>query len=292
MIQFVILSPIRIHHQAFVCVISPIVFSPKIAMLGAAMLALRESVFIIVITTEDVYMHVGIIMDGNGRWATRRGLARLIGHKRGASQVKKVVKSCPDLGVDTLTLYAFSTENWKRAAHEVAGLMKLFRGYLANNLVELHGENVRVRFIGDPSPLSDDILVLMEKLRCLTENNTGLNLNIALNYGGRDEVVRAVKAVAAKVKSDEISLDDVTEDLLSAHMDTRGQNDPDLIIRTAGEMRISNFMIWQSAYSEFAFLPESWPEFSLGVFDNALKNYHSRTRQFGAVIPKNSGLAE
>jgi undecaprenyl diphosphate synthase len=237
-------------------------------------------------------MHVGIIMDGNGRWATRRGLARLIGHKRGASQVKKVVKSCPDLGVKTLTLYAFSTENWKRAAHEVEGLMKLFRGYLANNLVELHGENVRVRFIGDPSPLSPDILILMEKLRSLTENNTGLNLNIALNYGGRDEVVRAVKAVASKVKSEALSVDDITEELFSAHLDTVGQNDPDLIIRTAGEMRISNFMIWQSAYSEFAFLQESWPEFTLAVFDKALRNYHARTRQFGAVVSKNNELAE
>lgn len=237
-------------------------------------------------------MHVGIIMDGNGRWATKRGLARLIGHKRGATQVKKIVKSCPDLGVTTLTLYAFSTENWKRAAHEVEGLMKLFRGYLANNLVELHSANVRVRFIGDPSPLSSDILVLMEKLSSLTKNNTGLQLNIAINYGGRDELVRATKSIAKSVKSGELAIDAITEDLLSAHLDTSGQNDPDLIIRTAGELRISNFLIWQSAYSEFAFLQESWPEFSVGILEKTLKNFHTRTRQFGAVIPQKTELAE
>jgi len=237
-------------------------------------------------------MHVGIIMDGNGRWATRRGLARLIGHKRGAAQVKKIVRSSPDLGVDTLTLYAFSTENWKRSAHEVEGLMKLFRGYLSNNLVELHDKNVRVRFLGDPAPLSPEILVLMERLRTLTANNTGLHLNVAINYGGRDEIVRATKAIAADVASGELGLDEIDENRLSTYMDTRCQDDPDLIIRTAGEMRLSNFLTWQSAYSEFAFLQESWPEFSPEVFERALKNYHARTRQFGAVLPKKSEMVE
>jgi len=231
-------------------------------------------------------MHVGIIMDGNGRWATRRGLARLIGHKRGAAQVKKIVKSCPEFGVDTLTLYAFSTENWKRAAHEVEGLMKLFRGYLANNLVELHEKNVCVRFLGDPTPLSPDILVLMENLSSLTENNTGLNLNVAINYGGRDEVVRATKAIARKVASGALDVDSITEEIFAEHLDTKNQHDPDLIIRTAGEMRLSNFMTWQSAYSEFAFLEESWPDFSAQVFEKTLVNFRSRTRQFGAVVSK------
>ena len=231
-------------------------------------------------------MHVGIIMDGNGRWATRRGMARLIGHKRGAAQVKKIVKTCPELGVDTLTLYAFSTENWKRAAHEVEGLMKLFRGYLSNNLVELHEKNVRVRFLGDPTPLSPDILVLMENLRALTQNNSGLDLNVAINYGGRDEVVRATRAIANKVRLGELEIENITEALFSRHLDTHTQADPDLIIRTAGEMRLSNFMTWQSAYSEFAFLQESWPEFTPAVFEKALINYRSRTRQFGAVVSK------
>jgi len=237
-------------------------------------------------------MHIGIIMDGNGRWATRKGLARLIGHKRGASQVKKVVKCCPELGVETLTLYAFSTENWKRAAHEVEGLMKLFRGYLANNLVELHDKNVRVRFLGDPSPLAPEILVLMEKLKSLTENNTGLQLNVALNYGGRDEVVRAAQEIASKVHKGEMTVEAITEDSFSAHLDTRDQEDPDLIIRTAGEMRLSNFMMWQSAYSEFAFLQESWPDFSPQIFEKTLKNFHARTRQFGAVPSQPPRLAE
>ncbi len=231
-------------------------------------------------------MHVGIIMDGNGRWATRRGLARLIGHKRGATQVKTIVKSCPGLGVDTLTLYAFSTENWKRAAHEVEGLMKLFRGYLSNNLVELHEKNVCVRFLGDPSPLAPDIRDLMENLRRMTRNNTGLQLNVAINYGGRDELVRATRSIATKVQAGEIEISDISEQTLSEHLDTKNQVDPDLIIRTAGEMRLSNFMTWQSAYSEFAFLEESWPEFTPEVFEDTLQNFHSRTRQFGAVIAK------
>ncbi|MCF6272737.1 MAG: polyprenyl diphosphate synthase [Rhodobacteraceae bacterium] len=237
-------------------------------------------------------MHVGIIMDGNGRWATRRGLARLIGHKRGAQQVKKIVKSCPDLGVDTLTLYAFSTENWKRAAHEVAGLMKLFRGYLANNLVELHGKNVRVRFLGDPAPLPDDILKLMDNLATLTHDNTGLNLNIAINYGGRDELVRAAKAITREAIAGRLDVDSISEDTISAFLDTNGQKDPDLIIRTAGELRLSNFMTWQSAYSEFAFLEESWPEFSPEIFAQTLQNFRQRTRQFGAVLPKGASIAE
>ncbi len=231
-------------------------------------------------------------MDGNGRWATRRGLARLIGHKRGATQVKRIVKCCPELGVDTLTLYAFSTENWRRAAHEVEGLMKLFRGYLSNNLVELHEKNVRVRFLGDPTPLSPDILRLMENLRSLTANNSGLDLNIAINYGGRDELVRATKAIARQVQQGALTLDDITETSFADYLDTKGQHDPDLIIRTAGEMRLSNFMTWQSAYSEFAFLDQSWPEFTRDVFEATLQDYSRRTRQFGAVTLQKASSAE
>ena len=237
-------------------------------------------------------MHVGIIMDGNGRWATRRGLARLIGHKRGAAQVKRIVKVCPHLGVNTLTLYAFSTENWKRAAHEVEGLMKLFRGYLSNNLVELHDKNVRVRFFGDPTPLSDEISVLMDNLQKITENNTGLQLNVAINYGGHDEILRATKQIAAKVKSGALAIEEITEALFAQHLDSAGQTDPDLIIRTAGEMRLSNFLSWQSAYSELAFIENAWPEFSPEIFEQTLDEFHSRTRQFGAVIPQSAELAQ
>lgn len=229
-------------------------------------------------------MHVGIIMDGNGRWATSRGLSRLIGHKRGASRVKDIVKTSPDLGVTTLTLYAFSTENWKRAAHEVEGLMKLFRGYMQNNLLELHQKNVRVRFLGDPAPLAEDIQFQMEHLTNLTKDNTGLNLNIAINYGGRDELVRTVRKISDKVLNGSLSLDAISEDTICAHLDTCDQPDPDLIIRTAGELRLSNFMTWQSAYSEFTFLNVSWPDFTFEIYEQCIADFTGRVRQFGAVV--------
>lgn len=229
-------------------------------------------------------MHVGIIMDGNGRWATSRGLSRLIGHKRGASRVKDIVKASPELGVTTLTLYAFSTENWKRAAHEVEGLMKLFRGYMQNNLLELHQKNVRVRFLGDSTPLAGDIRSQMEHLTDLTKDNTGLNLNIAINYGGRDELVRAVREISEKVRAGCLTPNTLTEDTICAHLDTCEQPDPDLIIRTAGELRLSNFMTWQSAYSEFTFLDVSWPDFTFDIYETCIANFTCRVRQFGAVV--------
>ncbi len=231
-------------------------------------------------------MHVGIIMDGNGRWATSRGLARLVGHKRGASRVKDIVKSSPQLGVTTLTLYAFSTENWKRAAHEVEGLMKLFRGYLQNNLLELHEKNVRVRFLGDASPLAEDIRLQMEHLAELTKDNSGLHLNIAINYGGRDEIVRATRRIASKVLDGTLSPDAITEDTICDHLDTCEQADPDLIIRTAGELRLSNFMTWQSAYSELMFPNVSWPDFTFEVYEKCLGEFTDRVRRFGAVVSK------
>ena len=231
-------------------------------------------------------MHVGIIMDGNGRWATSRGLARLVGHKRGAGRVKDIVKNSPQLGVTTLTLYAFSTENWKRAAHEVEGLMKLFRGYMQNNLLELHEKNVRVRFLGDASPLAQDIRRQMEQLADLTKDNSGLNLNIAINYGGRDEIVRATRSIASKVLDGTLSLDDISEDTICGHLDTREQADPDLIIRTAGELRLSNFMTWQSAYSEFMFPNVSWPDFTFEVYQKCLGEFTDRVRQYGAIDSK------
>lgn len=237
-------------------------------------------------------VHVGIIMDGNGRWATKRGLPRLMGHKRGANRVKDIVKASPELGVDTLTLYAFSTENWKRAAHEVESLMKLFRGYLQNNFVELNEKNVRVRFLGDPTPLAEDIRNQMEFLTDLTKDNTLITLNVAINYGGRDELLRATRDIAAKVAAGELQADDISEDTISAHLDTEFGNDPDLIIRTAGELRLSNFMTWQSAYSELAFVEKSWPEFTPEVFAEVLTDFRSRTRQFGAVVPKTAEISD
>ncbi len=237
-------------------------------------------------------MHVGIIMDGNGRWATKRGLPRLVGHKRGASRVKDIVKASTELGVTTLTLYAFSTENWKRAAHEVEGLMKLFRGYLQNNFVELNEKNIKVNFLGDPAPLAADLRVQMADLEALTKDNTLITLNVAINYGGRDDLVRATRTLAAKVQNGTLAVDDITEQVVSDHLDTAAQSDPDLIIRTAGELRISNFMVWQSAYSELAFIGNSWPEFTPEVYAEVIADYRSRTRQFGAVIPKGAEAVE
>ena len=237
-------------------------------------------------------VHVGIIMDGNGRWATKRGLPRLMGHKRGASRVKDIVRASSDLGVTTLTLYAFSTENWKRAAHEVEGLMKLFRGYLQNNFVELSEKNIKVNFIGDPTPLAADLRDQMEKLEELTKDNTLITLNIAINYGGRDDLVRATRKVMAKVLDGSLGIDEICEQTISDNLDTANQSDPDLIIRTAGELRMSNFMTWQSAYSELAFVDNSWPEFTPDVYGEVISDYRRRTRQFGAVIPKGAKAVE
>jgi len=223
-------------------------------------------------------------MDGNGRWATARGLSRLIGHTRGAGRVKDIVKSSPELGVTTLTLYAFSTENWKRAAYEIEGLMKLFRGYMQNNLLELQHKNVRVRFLGDPTPLTQDICVQMEQLEEHTKNNTGLNLNIAINYGGRDELVRAVRKISGRILNENLTGDSINESLICENLDTGKQQDPDLIIRTAGELRLSNFLTWQSAYSEFIFLDESWPEFTFEIYEQCVARFTGRVRQYGAVI--------
>jgi len=233
-------------------------------------------------------VHVGIIMDGNGRWAIKRGLPRLMGHKRGANRVKDIVKASTELGVTTLTLYAFSTENWKRAAHEVEGLMKLFRGYLQNNFVELNEKNIRVNFLGDPTPLAADLREQMKKLEELTKDNTLITLNIAINYGGRDDLVRATRKVIAKVQDGSMTVDNITEQTIADHLDTAFQADPDLIIRTAGELRMSNFMTWQSAYSELAFVDKSWPEFTPKVYEEVIADYRRRTRQFGAVIPKSA----
>ena len=237
-------------------------------------------------------MHVGIIMDGNGRWAVKRGLPRLMGHKRGANRVKDIVKASTDLGVTTLTLYAFSTENWKRAAHEVEGLMKLFRGYLQNNFVELNEKNIKVNFLGDPTPLAADLRAQMEKLEELTKDNTRITLNIAINYGGRDDLIRATRKIAAKVRDGSLAIDDITEQMISDNLDTAQQIDPDLIIRTAGELRMSNFMTWQGAYSELAFVNASWPEFTPEVYADVVADYRRRTRQFGAVIPKGTKAVE
>ena len=228
-------------------------------------------------------MHIGIIMDGNGRWAVNKGLPRALGHKKGASKVSEIVKACPDLKIKTLTLYAFSTENWKRAAHEVESLMRLFRGYLQNKFIEIIESNIRVRFLGDPTPLPKDIYKQMKNLEDQSSGNTGFYLNIAINYGGRNEIVRAVQKISNDVLDSKISISEIDEKLISHYLDTKQQDDPDLIIRTAGEKRLSNFLIWQSTYSELFFSKKMWPEFSINDFKIALNDYYQRNRKFGEV---------
>ena len=231
-------------------------------------------------------MHIGIIMDGNGRWAANKGLPRSFGHRKGAKNVSEIIKSCPKLGIKTLTLYAFSTENWNRAAHEVASLMRLFRGYLQSKFLEIVDNNIKVRFLGDTNPLPNDILLQMKKLEFETRKNNGFFLNIALNYGGRDEIIRSTKKIAKKVLSKEIKIEEIDQDLFSNYLDTRGQNDPDLIIRTAGEKRLSNFLLWQSTYSELYFSDKMWPEFSVDCLKDSINSYNIRIRKFGSVINK------
>ena len=226
-------------------------------------------------------MHIGIIMDGNGRWAAEKGLPRTFGHRKGAKKVSEIIKACPDLGVKTLTLYAFSTENWNRAAHEVASLMKLFRGYLQTKYLEIIDNNIKVKFLGDTNPLPEDILLQMKNLESQSQKNNGFFLNIALNYGGRDEIVRSSRNIAKDILSNKIKIEDIDEHLFNNYLDTTDQKDPDLIIRTAGEKRLSNFLLWQSAYSELFFSHKMWPDFSPNCLYDIIYEFKNRTRKFG-----------
>ncbi|WP_299692536.1 polyprenyl diphosphate synthase [uncultured Tateyamaria sp.] len=227
--------------------------------------------------------HVAIIMDGNGRWATQRGRPRLFGHHAGARRVREVVETCPDIGVEYLTIFAFSTENWKRTQVEVAGLMSLFRRYIAKEARALDDFGVRVRFIGDRVRLDKKLIKLMDELEVLTSGNTRVNLTIALNYGGRDEVARATKRLALEVAAGNIDPETVDEAALVKFLDTQVLPDPDLVIRTSGEARISNFLLWQSAYAEYEFVDTLWPDFSREEFTRLCAKYGSRERRFGGV---------
>lgn len=228
--------------------------------------------------------HVAIIMDGNGRWAQQRGKVRLFGHHAGAKRVKEIVRACPDEGVKYLTIFAFSTENWKRTQTEVAGLMRLFRRYIQREAQDLHDEGVRVRFIGDRMKLDEKLVSLMDNLEMFTSGNDRVHLTIALNYGGRDEVTRAAKRLAFEVEQGRLSYKDVDAETLSKFLDTHVLPDPDLVIRTSGEARISNFLLWQSAYAEYEFVQTLWPDFTPDEFAKVLSGYGSRERRFGAVV--------
>lgn len=227
--------------------------------------------------------HVAIIMDGNGRWATQRGRPRLFGHHAGARRVREVVVACPDFGVKYLTIFAFSTENWRRTQVEVAGLMSLFRRYIMKEMQAFVRDNVRVRFIGDRPRLDAKLRSLMDEAEEFTSACTGVNLTIALNYGGRDEVARATKRLAEDVKDGKLLPEDVTVETLPRYLDTHVLPDPDLVIRTSGEARISNFLLWQSAYAEYEFVDTLWPDFGAEEFGRLCGAFGRRDRRYGAV---------
>ncbi|BBK32039.1 undecaprenyl pyrophosphate synthetase [Stella humosa] len=227
--------------------------------------------------------HVAIIMDGNGRWARARGLPRAAGHRQGAEAVKRTVRAAGDLGVRYLTLFGFSSENWKRPEPEVNDLMGLLRHYLRAEIAELHANGVRLRVIGDRNRLARDIRALIENAEATTGANEALNLTVALSYGGRQEIVGAVRRLADDIRAGLIAPDQIDEATLAGRLDTRDLPDPDLLIRTSGEQRISNFMLWQSAYTELHFTPTLWPDFGHAQLDEALRDFGSRERRFGAV---------
>ena len=228
-------------------------------------------------------MHVGFILDGNGRWAASKSLPRSIGHKKGAENVEVILKSCKNLGIENVTLYAFSTENWSRPVFEVKALMKLFHYYLKKKLTTLYQENVKVVIIGDINPFPKVIKDYIKNLEELTKNNDGMCLNLAMNYGGRSEIVKATKQIVKAISDGIIRMNDIDEHLFSQYLYTHGQNDPDLIIRTAGEKRLSNFLLWQSAYSELYFVEKNWPDFTQSDLVEALNYFNSRKRKFGSL---------
>ena len=228
--------------------------------------------------------HVAIIMDGNGRWARGRGKPRTMGHRAGVEAVRRTVEASAELGIEYLTLYGFSTENWKRPESEVSDLMGLLRLFLKRELATLHRNNVKIRIIGDRTRFADDIRDLLAKAEDQTRDNTRLNLTIALSYGARAEITQAVREIARKVASGELAADAVTEDLIEQNLSTVGMPDPDLLIRTSGEQRISNFLLWQSAYTEFVFEDVLWPDFDRSHLERAIDNFAGRERRFGAVI--------
>jgi undecaprenyl diphosphate synthase len=227
--------------------------------------------------------HVAIIMDGNGRWAAERGLPRGEGHRRGVEAVRRTVRAAGELGIEILTIYSFSSENWSRPATEISDLMGLLRRFIRNDLAELHKSNVRVRIIGERRNLESEIGRLLDEAEELTRNNDGLLLVVAFNYGGRQEIARAAERIASLVAAGAMQPGDVTADVVMSHLDAPDLPDPDLVIRTSGEQRLSNFLLWQSAYSELVFVPTYWPDFDRTTLDNAIAEYRQRERRFGGL---------
>ena len=231
---------------------------------------------------ENMPKHIAIIMDGNRRWAKEQGKSASFGHKQGAKTLEKIVRYANKIGLKYITVYAFSTENWKRTEEEVKALMALLQSYLDDYSKRADSENIKVKILGDITALSQgmqkSIINCMER----TKNNTGVTFNIALNYGGRDEIVKSVQNIVKEVQNGNIKIDDINEELISNNLYTKGQPDPDLLIRTSGEMRLSNFLPWQLVYSEFLFIDKNWPDFTEEDLDNAILEYQKRTRKFGA----------
>lgn len=232
----------------------------------------------------DIPQHLAIIMDGNGRWAQKRGLPRTMGHKQGVEAVREAVKAARDIGVEYLTLYSFSSENWNRPEAEITELFGLLRMFIRRDLADLHKNNVCVRVIGRKEGVPEDILTLLDEAQNLTRDNTAQTLIIAFNYGGRDEITDAVKRVAQRVGEGTLRIDEITNDIVSNNMDTAGIPDPDLLIRTSGEIRLSNFLLWQIAYSELVFIDCLWPDFSRSDLESAIITYQGRTRKFGGLV--------
>ncbi len=230
--------------------------------------------------------HVAIIMDGNGRWAQQRRRPRLMGHKAGVSAMLKIIRAADTQGIKYLTLYGFSSENWKRPANEVKELMELLKFFVRRELAGLNKDNVNIRIIGGRDNLTKSIFDLLVEAESTTANNTGLNLIIAFNYGGRGEITRAVQRITRRMEAGELGHQDITEGLISRHLDTAGIPDPDLIIRTSGEERLSNFLTWQSAYSELVFIDTYWPDFSDKHLADAIAEFHNRERRFGGLDSK------
>jgi undecaprenyl diphosphate synthase len=228
-------------------------------------------------------VHVAIIMDGNGRWAGMRGLPRIAGHRRGVDAVRRTVRAAGELGVSYLTLFSFSSENWRRPFEEVQELMKLLRFYIRNELAELHDNGVRFRMIGDRARLPADIISLIQEAETKTAHNRRLTLMIALSYGGRDEIVLAARRLAEEVKAGKLDPAEITGDDIERTLDTAGAPDPDLLIRTSGEQRISNFLLWQSAYAEFVFSDRLWPDFDKADLEKAISEFQRRDRRYGSV---------
>ena len=228
--------------------------------------------------------HVAIIMDGNGRWATQKGWPRLVGHRKGAERVKEIVRCAPDLGIKWLTIYAFSTENWKRSTEEVLGLMSIFARYIEREADRLAAESVRMRFIGDRTRLDPKLQRLMAGIEAKTAPYSRLNLTIAINYGGRDELTRAIRAITVDVAEGRVAPHEVDDTLISSRLDTAGLPDPDLVIRTSGETRTSNFLPWQAAYAEYEFTHTLWPDFTPEELANILARFGNRERRFGGAV--------